>query len=226
MTAFQCGVQNENINVINFAAPEHHAPILCNKGSPRILLLPQFIKEKILASTRSGPITVHTDANSRRVSTTALPYSNPLHYSTREADDNVQSHLGYANSDDSDDATLDEIVQFRATSSDSDEETRDPPPQAKPLGRFQQTIPCKPLNAKITIRLPTIHEVPSAYENSPVHHLSHVKMNDCTCQISIHFEEMCVKKYTNEEMVEVIAVDIPILGGKKTGVLLMHAWNA
>jgi hypothetical protein len=39
---------------------------------------------------------------------------------------------------------------------------------------------------------------------------------------TIDVEEMCFKKSKHGDSVEVVIVDISILGGKKLGVLLMH----
>ena len=107
--------QDENVNILNVSAPTpKNTGVLCAKNNA-IFSFPQILKEKILASTRSGPLAVYSEyfQDNRKVDRQEL-LQNSIYKLTRDASIRQQD------SNDSDELTLDEIMQFRAASSSSD----------------------------------------------------------------------------------------------------------
>ena len=218
--------QDENVNILNVSAPTpKNTGVLCAKNNA-IFSFPQILKEKILASTRSGPLAVYSEyfQDNRKVDRQEL-LQNSIYKLTRDASIRQQD------SNDSDELTLDEIMQFRAasSSSDSDEQVAERPPPSTSLKNYQLTLPSKPLRKRYTtnLPLPTIFEVISA-DDSTVFTLTQPSplCNDRAelDQIgSFEFDEVCISKFTQEELVEIIAVDMSMLGCNKLGVLLMHS---
>lgn len=224
MTAFHHVGQDENVNALNVASSVKTYDVICNTSV--LKALPQILKEKILASTRSGPLTVYSDysnvassagqGNRSGVSSLNGPYNFTKDDRVRVVPDGEHQF-----DHDIDDATLDEILQFRNTSSDSEEEMREyiPPPQqpSRPLAQ------CRQMNARSCRKMPTIFEVESVFSDDTTYYcLSKCQTESPIYMSTIDVEEICFKKSKHGDSVEVVIVDISILGGKKLGVLLMH----
>ena len=222
--AYYQQVQNENVNILNVAAATPKSTdVLCAKSN--VFFFPQILKEKILASTRSGPLAVYSEHfHYNRKDDKQELLQNSTYNLTRDASIRQQG------SNDSDEITLDEIMQFRATSSssDSDEQVAESPPPLSSLKNHRPAIPYKPLRKRSTknhLPLPTIFEVASTDDSTARTQPSLLSRDSAELgQIgSFEFDEVCISKFTQEEMVEIVAVDMSMLGRNKLGVLLMHS---
>ena len=236
MAVFQHRVQNENVNILNCS---YHRNTFCEKNTSvrDILSIPHILKDKLLASTRSGPLMVYSEylreSTSRRLDSPDPFYRTTLYSIKRESNDSLQNYqeqdISWQDYDESDDATLDEIMQFRNSSSDDDDEeitNTFPSPVLKPPCNFQPTIQFKPFNVTVVTsgKLPTIFEVPSSWSDDTLtEYLSHDGTEFLDNKESIDFEEMCFKKGIYEDSIETVVFDITLSGRKKLGVLLMHA---
>jgi hypothetical protein len=230
MAAFHNVGQDENVNVLNVASPVNTHDVICNTGV--LKALPLILKERILSSTRSGPLVVYSEysngAASSSCSQVSISSASGLNepHNFRYARVRVQPDGKQQCDNDIDDAFLDEIMQFRNTSSDSEEEIREyteemreytPPQLSRPLAEFRQ------LKRENCRKMPTIFEVETVFSDDTSYYcLSKCQTESPVYQSLIDVEEMCFKKSRHRDSVEVAVVDISILGGKKLGVLLMH----
>ncbi|KAL7484266.1 hypothetical protein ACHAW6_009912 [Cyclotella cf. meneghiniana] len=174
------------------------------------------------------PTPFSTDARNRQVNfftSSSKLESNTCHRrsNTKVEEDNImKSRESRSYSIDLDD----EILQFRASSFDSDDSDTPCSPSIDPLDSPLQksTEPPPPFLIESLRMLPTIIEVATAHsEESTVYVLSQEGTESVSHQESIDLEESFFEKDSKEESVEVLAVDISALGGKKVGLLLMHA---
>lgn len=218
------GLQSENINVLNFPSSEN---VDFRSKDGVLKILPQIIKENILASTRSGPLMVYSDYSSDTILQPRMSCQASTSFkSTTDARPNAPSKVTQQYSNDSDVADLDEIMLFRNTSSESDEEQREAPLHflSNSLSGLRPTIAFNQLNARSATSMPTIFEVDSVFsDDTPYYCLSKSHPETPVGESAlIDVEEMCFKKVKHADSIEVVVVDISVLGGKKLGVLLMH----
>ncbi|KAL3784034.1 hypothetical protein HJC23_006320 [Cyclotella cryptica] len=242
--------QDENINVLNFA---HRASQKLSArfggGNNATKLFERILKQNsclmsrahvhtssvasTLVSPRASPMmtvssTFSTNGRSRQFNF-GTPSSNPESNACfsrnnweGEEDEVVKSRSSKCDSVDWDD----EIMQFRANSFDSDDSGASCSPPIKQSDTTQQNFTnySPPFLIESLRMLPTIIEVATANsEDSTVYVLSHEGTESVSRQESIDLEESFFEKDSKEESVEVLAVDISALGGKKVGLLLMHA---
>jgi hypothetical protein len=201
-------INDENFNVLNVASGGklQEKVLQLSSSSKANTSAPSLQAKRVVDSRPSS-----TDAKTRQHNATT-------DVSTKSGWDeaNRSSGLTKVNSDD----TEDEIMQFRASSFDSDGPIDDVS-QSRLLGNFEQTIPVPPLNIKAIGMLPTIIEASSS-EESTVYVAFNQDNPSLSFGESIDFDEMYVRGRYNEESVEMMAVTIPVQGGYKVGVLLMH----
>lgn len=224
MAVFQHIVEDENVNTLNRGNDRNTDAFDEKNTTQNILSIPHILKEKLLASTRSGPLMVYSEyivreATSRRLDATDSSHRTTLYNTKQESRDDLQNEK--EQDDDElqlDDATLDEIMQFRSSSSDGDEEM---------ANKFPCPVSTQPYNFRPTIatgKLPTIFEVASSQsEDTSTQYLSHDGTEIVISQESIDFEEMCFKRGMYEDSIEAVVFDVTLPGKTKLGVLLMHA---
>ena len=241
--------QDENVNVLNFAhrvtqslssrfGCEHNTSKLFERiltqnsclmsraqvhaPSMAATLLSPHASSRMAVSTPFG-----TDVRNRQinfVTPSFKPESNESfsRNNSKKRDDGMKSRASNSYCVDLDD----EIMQFRASSFDSDDsETPCSPSINQPESTQQNSTNYSvPFLIESLRMLPTIIEVSTANsEDSTVYVLSHDGTESFSRQESIDLEESFFEKDSKEESVEVLSVDISALGGKKVGLLLMHA---